>query len=223
MPHDIRNKSFQRVLRGYAPDEVDEYIAYLQDEYRKLERRTADSERKLALALKKLDESIRNGAVDTVGPAAREAASKLLKEAEAEAEKIRRRAKGEADAILLRMQAEADGMKEILMKQAEGFRELVQSAGGEANDAIRLMIADKLEEITRIQVEAIKNLQIDKITVWDSGAKSDGGKGTTADFISGLYKSVPPLTELFDMAGMQLPAYLGTPKADAIDAPSDGN
>ncbi len=139
---------------------------------------------------------------------------KLELEAEAQAEQVRRLAKGEADATLLRMQAEADGAKEILMKQAEGFRELVHSAGGEANDAIRLMIADKLEEITRIQVEAIKNLQIDKITVWDSGAKSENGKGTTADFISGLYKSVPPLTELFDMAGMQLPEYLGKPKED---------
>ena len=56
MAHDFRNKSFQKVLRGYAPDEVDEYIAYLNEEYHKLERRTADSERKLALALKKLDE-----------------------------------------------------------------------------------------------------------------------------------------------------------------------
>lgn len=139
---------------------------------------------------------------------------KVELEAEAKAEQVRRMAKGEADATLLKMQAEADGAKEILMKQAEGFRSLVQSAGGEANDAIRLMIADKLEEITRIQVDAIKNLQIDKITVWDSGAKADGGKGTTADFISGLYKSVPPLTELFDMAGMQLPEYLGTPKKE---------
>lgn len=139
---------------------------------------------------------------------------KLELEAEAKAEQVRRMAKGEADATLLKMQAEADGAKEILMKQAEGFKVLVQSAGGDANDAIRLMIADKLEEITRIQVEAIKNLQIDKITVWDSGAKSDGGKRTTADFISGLYKSVPPLTELFDMAGMKLPEYLGTQKTE---------
>ncbi len=133
-------------------------------------------------------------------------------EAEAEAEQIRRRAKGEADATLMKMQAEADGAKEILMKQAEGFAEIVQSAGGDANAAIRLMIADKLEEITRIQVEAIKNLQIDKITVWDSGAKTGDGKSTTADFISGLYKSIPPLNEMFDMAGMKLPEYLGSAK-----------
>lgn len=139
---------------------------------------------------------------------------RLELQAEAEAEQTRRRAKGEADAILMKMQAEADGMKQMLTKQAEGFAEIVNSAGGNANDAIRLMIADKLEEITRIQVEAIKNLKIDKITVWDGGNGKDG-KNTTADFISGLYKSIPPLNEMFDMAGMQLPKYLGEEKKDA--------
>ena len=84
---------------------------------------------------------------------------------------------------------------------------------GDPNAAIRLMVADKLEEITRIQVEAIKNLQIDKITVWDSGAKGGDGKNTTADFITGLYKSIPPLNEMFDMAGMKLPEYLGKDKS----------
>jgi len=144
-------------------------------------------------------------------------------EAEAEAEQIRRRAKGEADATLMKMQAEADGAKEILMKQAEGFAEIVKSAGGDANAAIRLMVADKLEEITRIQVEAVKNLQIDKITVWDSGAKTADGKSTTADFISGLYKSIPPLNEMFDMAGMKLPEYLGTEKpSDKGESDPDG-
>lgn len=143
---------------------------------------------------------------------------RLELQAEAEAEQTRRRAKGEADAILMKMQAEADGMKQMLTKQAEGFAQIVNSAGGNANDAIRLMIADKLEEITRIQVEAIKNLKIDKITVWDGGNGKDG-KNTTADFISGLYKSIPPLNEMFDMAGMQLPKYLGEEKKDApVDA-----
>lgn len=95
MPHDFRNKSFQKVLRGYAPDEVEDYIAYMNEEYRKLERRTADSERKLALALKKLYESAKNGSVNSVGPAAREAAAKLLKRAETEAAGILERAETE--------------------------------------------------------------------------------------------------------------------------------
>lgn len=142
---------------------------------------------------------------------------KLELQAEAEAEQTRKRAKGEADAILLKMQAEADGVKEMLIKQSEGFAEIVRSAGGDANDAIRLMIADKMEELTRIQVDAIKNLQIDKITVWDGGTSKDG-KSTTADFISGLYKSIPPMNEMFDMAGMQLPKYLGEKKEENNDS-----
>jgi flotillin len=133
-------------------------------------------------------------------------------QAEAEAEQIRRRAQGEADAILMKMKAEANGMREMLTKQAEGLNEIVKAAGGEANDAVRLMVADKLEELTRIQVEAVKNLKIDKITVWDNGSKTEDGKTTTANFVSGMMKSIPPMNELFDMAGMQLPEFLGKEK-----------
>ena len=132
-------------------------------------------------------------------------------QAEAKAEEIRRHARGEADATLMRMQAEADGLREILTKQAEGFAELVKAAGGESDDAVKMMIADKLAELERIQVDAIKNLKIDKITVWDSGKGADG-KTTTANFVSGLMQSVPPLKEVFDMSGMELPKYLGTEK-----------
>lgn len=135
--------------------------------------------------------------------------------AEAEAEQMRRKARGEADAILMKMQAEAAGAREILVKQAEGLAQIVTAAGGDANAAVKLMVTDKLEELTRIQVEAIKNLKIDKVTVWDNGQSGADGKSSTAGFISGLYKSVPPLTDLFDMAGMKLPEYLGKPAEDA--------
>ncbi|MBO5273499.1 MAG: flotillin family protein [Clostridia bacterium] len=142
---------------------------------------------------------------------------RLELEAEAEAEQMRRRAKGEADSIMMKMQAEAAGMREMLTKQAEGLKNIVDAAGGEANDAIRLMVADKLEELTKIQVDAIKNIKIDKVTVWDSGKGSEDGKNSTANFISGMMKSIPPMQEIFDMAGMQLPSYLGTVKGAQPD------
>ncbi|MBQ3049552.1 MAG: flotillin family protein, partial [Oscillospiraceae bacterium] len=135
--------------------------------------------------------------------------------AEAEAEQIRRKARGEADAIYAKMEAEARGMQEMLTKQAIGLGEIVKSAGGEANDAMRLMIADKLEELTRIQVDAIKNLKIDKVTVWD-GMNGGNGTPTTANFLSGMLKSVPPMNEMFNMAGMELPELLGK-KAEAAE------
>ncbi len=133
-------------------------------------------------------------------------------EAEAEAEQIRRKAKGEADAIYARMDAEAKGMQEILMKQAAGFAEVVKAAGGDPDAALRLMIADKLEELMKVQVEAIKNIKIDKVTVWDSGSNGENGKTSTAGFLSGLMKAVPPLDELFNMAGLSLPEFLGKKK-----------
>ena len=135
---------------------------------------------------------------------------KLELEAEAEAEMTRRKARGEADAIRAKMEAEAEGQKAILMKQAEGLNEIVKAAGGNPADAIRLLLADKMEELMRIQVDAVKNIKIDKITVWDGG-ESDG-KTATAGFVSGLMKSVPPMSELFNMAGMNLPEFMGTPK-----------
>ena len=128
--------------------------------------------------------------------------------AEAEAEVLRRKAKGEADAIFARMEAQANGAKEILQKQAEGMKELVDAAGN-ADDAVKLIIADKMEQLMRIQVDAIKNIKIDKITVWDGGSNGAEGKNSTADFISGLFKAVPPMNELFNQAGMKLPEYLG--------------
>jgi flotillin len=135
--------------------------------------------------------------------------------AEAEAEQIRRKAKGEADAIFAKMDAEARGIYQILSKQAEGFKELVAAAGDSSEDAVKIMIADKLPDLVKLQAEAIKNIKIDKVTVWDSG-KGSSGKSSTADFISGLYGSVPPLQEMFNMAGMDLPEYLKgkTPSKD---------
>ena len=128
-------------------------------------------------------------------------------DAEAEAERIRRRAKGEADAILFKAQAEAKGLYEVLTKQAAGLDEIVKAAGNNSKDAVLLLIADKLPELVKTQAEAIKNIKIDKVTVWENGGGKDG-KSSTSNFISGMYKSVPPLQEMFNMAGMDLPEYL---------------
>jgi flotillin len=133
--------------------------------------------------------------------------SKVEIDAEAEAEMIRRKAKGEADAILFKAQAEAQGVFEVLTKQAAGLDQIVKAAGNDSQNAALLLIADKLPELVKLQAEAIKNIKIDKVTVWEGGNSADG-KTSTSNFISGMYKAVPPLQEMFNMAGMQLPDYL---------------
>lgn len=137
------------------------------------------------------------------------AKQRAIIEAQAAAETIRENAKGEADAIFAKMQAEANGLYEILTKQAEGYKEVVAAAGGDPNKAFQLLLIEKLPELVRIQVEAVKNIKIDKITVWDSGnGNGDNGNSSTANFVSGMMKTVPPLNDLFNMAGLNLPNYL---------------
>ncbi len=139
--------------------------------------------------------------------------------ADAEAEVARRKAQGEADATFARMSAEARGTQEILEKQAEGMRKLVEAAGGDADNAVKLILADKMEQLLQIQVEAIKNIKIDKVTVWDGGKNGDG-KTATSGFLSGMMQAVPPLNEVFKQVGMELPGFLG--KEKEAEAAADG-
>jgi flotillin len=143
---------------------------------------------------------------DTIVQAEIEKQKKVI-EAEAEAERIRKYAQGEADATFANLEAQARGTYQILSKQAEGFAKLVSSAGS-SSSAIQMLIADKLERLVEIQVEAIKNLKFDKITVWDQGGNNANGGGSTANFAQGLLRSIPPLQDLYRSVGLDLPTYL---------------
>jgi flotillin len=135
---------------------------------------------------------------------------KITIAAEAAAEKIRREAQGEADAILLKYEAEAKGIRQVLEAKAQGYQALVQSANNDARAAATLLLTEKLEHLVSMQVEAIKAIKIDKVTVWDAGASSNGNGGTTtSNFLAGMVKSLPPLHDVAAMAGLDLPKFLG--------------
>jgi len=137
--------------------------------------------------------------------------------AEAEAEKTRREARGQADAILMKYEAEARGLRQVLESKAAGYLALVKSCNGDAKAAATLLMVEKIEHIVERQVEAIKNLKIDKVTVWDTGPDGKGGS-STSNFLSSLVKSLPPLHEIAGMAGVELPGYLGKLAGDAKPA-----
>lgn len=143
----------------------------------------------------------------------KEAAAKAINDAKISvAEEDRKGAIGEANATYAKMEAQARGVKAVLSAQAEGLAEIVRAAGGDTNEAARLMIADKIEQIVATQVEAIKNVKIDKVTVWDGNGNAANGKTATANFLSGLTKSLPPMSDLFDMAGLSMPEIIKTKK-----------
>ena len=123
--------------------------------------------------------------------------------AQAEAERQRETAKGEADAILAKYMAQAKGQEALLTKQAEGFKKLVDAANGDPQSAIGYLMVDKLAELAEIQTSAIKELEIDKVVVYDSGS----GTGVS-NFVQGLYGMMPQLNDFLEQSGMSLPEAL---------------
>ncbi|NOY74463.1 MAG: flotillin family protein [Kiritimatiellaeota bacterium] len=140
--------------------------------------------------------------------------------AEAEAEKRRREANGLADAIFAKLQAEAKGNYEILKAQGTGFGEIIAACGNDSDAAAKILMIEKLEKIVKLQAEAISNIKIDKVTVWDGGGNSKDGKTSTSNFLSGMLQSLPPLHDVASMAGVDLPDYLGKVKATPSGVPA---
>jgi flotillin len=168
------------------------------------------------------------------------AKDRQIVEADAEAERVRRIQQGMADAVRAAKQAEADGIKfvqeaeaggmkaklfaeaegakAVLEGKAKGFEDLIKACMGPAG-AQNMLVTELLPQLVREQVQAIANLKIDKITVWDNGNGADG-KSSTASFLSGLAGAVPPLHEIAKNVGVELPQYLGKLDAANPSAPS---
>jgi len=124
-------------------------------------------------------------------------------------------ARGEAEAVLTIKKAEAEGILKLLESKARGYQALIEACGNDAKSASTLLLIEKAEELVKLQAGAIKDLKIDKITVWDSGTPPPGSS-STAHFISQLPKVLPPLQDILSLAGLQLPEFLGQAKKNSI-------
>ncbi|MBP3821720.1 flotillin family protein [bacterium] len=133
---------------------------------------------------------------------------KIQVQADAEAERLRRVAEGQADAIRAKYFAEAEGIKAVLEAKAKGYADLVKISNNRPEIATSFLMIEKVQDIVNKQVEAIKNIKFDKITVWDGGAGSANGS-TTANFMKDLIKSLPAMHDLASQAGIELPQVLG--------------
>jgi flotillin len=138
--------------------------------------------------------------------------------ANAEAQRIRLVAQGEADGVLAKYKAEAEGIQKVLEAKATGYANLVKSAAGDPKAAATLLMVEKIESMVAAQVEAIRNLKIDKITVWDGGNSAGDGSSATSNFVSSLVQSLPPIHDVAKMAGVDLPDYLGSINENSDDS-----
>ena len=139
---------------------------------------------------------------------------KVVIAADAQKQKAVRIAEGEAQATLARMTAEGKGVQAILDGKAEGYQRLVQSCSS-AEQAASLLLIEKLQEVAQIQAQAIQDLPIDKIFVWDTGGENQGMSGLGQRLMGAL----PPMHEIAKQIGLDLPEYLG--KTANQDEPVD--
>ncbi len=192
-----------------AKANIAEYNATLSvkqaDAYREGEVAKANAQRDVLLAQKEQEE-----AKLKKEELARQEVEKLRVqvEADAEAERLRRVALGEADAIKAKYFAEAEGIKAVLEAKAKGYADLVKISNNRPEIATSFLMIEKIQDIVEKQVDAIKNIKFDKITVWDGGAGSANGS-TTANFMKDLIKSLPAMHDLANQAGIELPQVLG--------------
>jgi len=138
---------------------------------------------------------------------ARAEKDKLIIEAEAAKKEEVLAGEAEGEAAKAKMEGEAKGLQAVLEAKAAGFEKIVKAAGG-AEQAAQLLIIEQLPELARIQVEAIKNVKIDKITVWDSGSGQNGEGGSTSNFLQSMLKFVPPMNELLEQSGLSAPDWM---------------
>ncbi|HEX2718274.1 MAG TPA: SPFH domain-containing protein [Gemmatimonadaceae bacterium] len=161
---------------------------------------------KTALAEAERVEAERRAALEA--PAKAEKA-RLIVEAEAAAERVRLAAEAEAKATYLKLEAEARGQYEIMAKRAEGLRQVVEAAGGDPKAAFQLLLLDHIPQLAETTAKAISNIKFDKVVVWEGG--NANGEGATAGFIQNLARTMPPMMQVLrDVAGVELPSYLGT-------------
>lgn len=103
------------------------------------------------------------------------------------------------------MDAEARGLLAILTKQAQGYADVVKAAGGNPDKAYQLLMIEKLPELVKTQVEAVKISKLIKVTVWENGNSTNGKN--LPQFYVGLAETIPPLDDLFTSVRMNLPPF----------------
>ena len=191
---ELREKVAEAQKRGTVAEKTTQAealrIAYIAEQEAEIARKERDKAMQLANTI----------------PLAEAQKQKMIIEAEALMEQQGREGMGEGDRIKNEMLRRAEGMSALFEANAEGIRKLVEAAGGDANAAFLLMMADRVPAMMEIQAKAISNFKIDKVTVWDGG-------GSNGKSISNLVKdyatSLPPLQDLLQMTGIVGPGILG--------------
>lgn len=162
MPRDFRKKTFQKILRGYSPDEVDAYLSYVNDEYKKLEKKNSENERKLALAAQKIKAYEFELNKNSSELKTEEELAAPIKEAEEKANAIIEKARGRGRDIVDGATKIAAEEAEKIITEAEEYSAKVKGEVGELSKTANAMyneilsFRDTMFELYNSHIEQIE-------------------------------------------------------------------
>jgi len=168
-PHELKNKEFTKVMRGYNSVEVDEHIEFIIEKYTELYRMNDEYERKLQATEARIDQfradedSIRSALIN-----AQKAHAKIISEANERADVILRSAKTNCDKIvaefkenvraeritLLKLRETIKNFKVHLFEEYQAHIEFIENIAPELDDEIDELLTDDI--YTKEVVERIK-------------------------------------------------------------------
>ena len=168
-PHELKNKEFSKVMRGYNSEEVDEHIQFIIEKYTELYRMNDEYERRLQTAEARIEQfradedSIRSALVN-----AQKAHAKIISEANERADVILRSAKTNCDKVvaefkenvrteritLLKLRETIKNFKAHLFEEYQSHIEFIERIAPELNDEIDEQLTDDV--YTKEVVERIK-------------------------------------------------------------------
>ena len=156
-PHELKNKTFGKAVRGYNPNEVDDYIDFLIEKYTELYRENDELERKLKIVVTNLDE-IRDE---------EESIRATLVKAQQLGEKIVREANEKADAIADSIKTRCEAIITDFRKQYSAERKEVWQLRNTVLDFkknVYELYRDHIEELQSISVNELEQLVIPEDT-----------------------------------------------------------
>lgn len=178
-PMDINNKEFKKVLRGYSPEEVDEFLDEIVESYEELFKEKSKLEEKLTAAneqishYSKIENTIQNtlllaqNAADSAKETAQRESELMIKNANETAQRILDRANNDIVAIndeyektkqeYIKFRAK---YKNFVKTQLETFEELEKDMN--KNFSISIPIEEK-EESTELEDKDVKPIENEEL------------------------------------------------------------
>ncbi len=129
-PQDIRNKTFNKALRGYSPEEVDSYIEFLCEKFEDIYRENKELEHKLKVLTEQSLEKNEHDDIKQTLVLAQRAAEKITADAEKNADTLYTSAKNNTDKVLAEFREKIAKEAIVYYQLKECVKELKESIYG---------------------------------------------------------------------------------------------